>query len=113
MLTLVPVVIFLWILLTLTTRAQAMGRPFAWQEPIFELPWFGQYPGMMEGGGGYYHGRSYAYPAGGYPMQGAYPQGAVNGGYVINQQPGHSIVVQRDASGQPIVTQVPGVVTSV
>lgn len=40
------VVIFLWILITLTTRAQAMGRQYAWSEPIFELPWFGQYPGM-------------------------------------------------------------------
>lgn len=112
-----PVVIFLWILITLTTRAQAMGRPYAWREPIIELPWFGQYPGMQEGM--YHHGHSYAYPAG-YPMQGAYPQGAMNGGYqagmnggyVVSQQPGHSVVIQRDANGQPMVTQVPGMVTS-
>lgn len=114
------VVIFLWILITLTTRAQAMGRPYAWREPIIELPWFGQYPGMPEGGGMYHQGHSYAYPAG-YPMQGAYSQGpmnggyqgGMNGGYVVSQQPGHSIVIQRDVNGQPMVTQVPGVVTSV
>ena len=76
------VVIFLWILITLTSRAQAMGRPYAWSEPIFELGWFGQYPGMpesmygphipgspSEGGTPYMGG---GYPYGGSP--GMYPQ---------------------------------------
>ncbi|KAI0347558.1 hypothetical protein BDW22DRAFT_1322266 [Trametopsis cervina] len=121
-------VIFLWILITLTSRAQAMGRPYAWSEPIFELPWFGQYPGMPEGMYGHqspgvsqantpYMG-GYAYPAGS-PMM--YPQMMgqagqpymMNGGYVVPQQPGHSVIVQPNGRGQPpTITQVPGMVSS-
>ncbi|THG95810.1 hypothetical protein EW026_g5916 [Hermanssonia centrifuga] len=114
-------VIFLWIVITLTSRAQAMGRPYAWSEPIFELPWFGQYPGMPESGYGS-PGQHYAYPAGspqmGYPgfqpgMQQGYQPGMVNGGYVVSQQPGHSVVIQPGRGGQaPTITQVPGMVTS-
>ncbi|KAJ3542396.1 hypothetical protein NM688_g5976 [Phlebia brevispora] len=101
-------VIFLWIIITLTTRAQAMGRVYAWSEPIFELPWFGQYPGMPDG---YYGGgRNYAYPAGVPYMQGAYP-GMANGGYVVAQQPGHAVVIQPGANGQSMVTQVPSMVS--
>ncbi|KAI0092676.1 hypothetical protein BDY19DRAFT_925557 [Irpex rosettiformis] len=121
-------VIFLWILITLTSRAQVMGRPYAWSEPIFELPWFGQYPGMPEsmyggsqpvspymvaGGGGY------AYPAGGYPAMAQpmmMPTGQpymTNNGYVVPQQPGHSVVIQPNGRGQPpTITQVPGVVST-
>ena len=110
-----------------------MGRPYAWSEPIFELPWFGQYPGMPEsmyGAGGAnmpmtpYMGGGYAYPAGAYPgammpqpmmMQGgaaAQPY-MTNGGYVVPQQPGHSVVIQPNGRGQPpTITQVPGVVSS-
>ena len=84
-----------------------MGRPFAWSEPIFELPWFGQMPGwpggMYAGGQGY--GQGYAYPAGTPYAQPMYPQD----GRFIQQQPGHSIIIRP---GQP-VQQVPGVVTSV
>lgn len=120
------VVIFLWILITLTTRAQAMGRQYAWSEPIFELPWFGQYPGMpanMYGQGAGMPGMpwqgGYAYP--GYPSPGPYTPGPmpqmapqmVNGGYVVSQQPGHSVVIQPNSRGQhPTITQVPGMVTS-
>lgn len=113
-------VIFLWILISLTTRAQALGRPYAWSEPIIELPWFGQWPGWMEGesGGGY------AYPAGSYPgtpYQGQMPMGyggqpgqAMGGGYVVQQNPGHSVVIQPGANGQaPVITQVPGMVSNV
>lgn len=123
------VVIFLWILITLTSRAQAMGRPYAWSEPIFELPWFGQYPGSPEGmygGGSPGEGNSpymggYAYPA---SSPGMYPQmmpmgGQMqqpymsNGGYLVPQQPGHSVIVQPGARGQPpTITQVPGMVQS-
>lgn len=115
--------IFLWILITLTSRAKVFGRYRAWFEPILELPWFGQYPGGYEDQGS--QGRySYAYPAGS-PMQ--YPGGMmpgmqqpqypmqpqmVNGGYVVSQQPGHSVVIQPNAHGPPMVTQVPGMVTS-
>ena len=97
------VVIFEWILVTLATRAQAMGRNYVWREPIFELPWFGQYPGWP---GGAYAGNGYAYPAAAPYTNVQYP---VNGyGNVIQQQPGHSVII-RPGHG---VTQVPGVVTS-
>ncbi|GJE84023.1 hypothetical protein PsYK624_000970 [Phanerochaete sordida] len=108
--------IFLWILITLTSRAKAFGRYGAWFEPIWELPWFQQYPGADEGGAspGRYH---YAYPAGSpmqYPGQMHYPvqQQVVNGGYVVSQQPGHSVVIQPQHGRPPVVTQVPGVVQS-
>ncbi|KAI0751973.1 hypothetical protein BC629DRAFT_1556314 [Irpex lacteus] len=133
--------IFLWILITLTSRAQAMGRPYAWSEPIFELPWFGQYPGMPEsmygagghpgtpgsaGGSPYMGPGGYAYPAGAYPGSMGYGgqpmmmQGGAagqpymsNGGYVVPQQPGHSVVIQPNGRGQaPTITQVPGMVSS-
>lgn len=108
-----------------------MGRLYAWSEPIFELPWFGQYPGMPESmygshvpgslaGGTPYMGYA-GYPGsspGMYPQM-MMPQGGqqqpymANGGYVVPQQPGHSIIVQPGQRGQPpTITQVPGMVTS-
>ena len=121
----VTVAIFLWILITLTSRAKAFGRYGAWFEPIVELPWFGQYPGPDQGGAGgayYSPGRhNYAYPAGS-PMMppygaagvgGVQPQ-LVNGGYVVPQAPGHSVVIQPSAhGGPPMITQVPGHVQQV
>ena len=90
-----------------------LGRPYAWAEPIVELPWFGQYPGFPEGQypqNGMYQ-MPYAYPAGqpmGYPAPGGQP------GYVIQQNPGHSVVIQPGVNGQPpTITQVPGSVSSV
>ena len=55
--------------------------------------------------------KGYAYPAGvPYPGAGQMPYGPqVNGGYVVQQQPGHSLII-RPGQG---ITQVPGVVTSV
>lgn len=119
--------VFIWILIALTSRAKVFGRYRAWFEPVWELPWFGQYPGGMEqidGSPGRYN---YAYPAGspmgypgGMPMQQPFPQQPfsqqpqlVNGGYLVSQQPGHSVVIQPNAHGAPMVTQVPGMVTSV
>jgi len=110
--------IFLWILITLTARAKAFGRYGAWFEPIFELPWFGQYPGGEGSVGSPGSRYNYAYPAaspmGGYPGH-AYPTNPqmVNGGYVVSQQPGHSVVIQPQHGGPPVVTQVPGMVQSV
>ena len=108
------VTIFLIVLISRTTAAQALGRPYAWSEPIVELPWFGQYPGWPEDEVGPY-GPRYAYPAGA-PM-GAYPAGQpmqlAGGGYVVQQTPGHSLVIQPGSNGQaPTVAQVPGIVTS-
>lgn len=37
----------------------------------------------------------------------------MGGGYVVQQNPGHSVVIRPGVNGQaPTVTQVPGVVTS-
>lgn len=108
--------IFLWILISLTTRAKALGRPFAWGEPIIELPWFGQWPGYPEGGqfpqGMMYPQQQYGYPGMGMQPMGAYgPQMAP--GYVVQQTPGHSVVIQPGMNGQPpTVTQIPGTVSS-
>ncbi|KAI0638220.1 hypothetical protein C8Q77DRAFT_1215088 [Trametes polyzona] len=106
--------IFLWILIALTSRAKALGRPYAWGEPIVELPWFGQWPGYPEGGQfpqGMYPGQ-YGYPAMGMQPMGAYgPQ--IAPGYVVQQNPGHSVVIQPGMNGQPpTVTQIPGTVSS-
>lgn len=107
--------IFLWILISLTTRAKALGRPFAWGEPIIELPWFGQWPGYPEGGQfqqGMMYPQQYGYPGMGMQPMGAYgPQMAP--GYVVQQTPGHSVVIQPGMNGQPpTVTQIPGTVSS-
>lgn len=106
------VAISLWALISLTTRSQVFGRPYAWREPVIELPWFNQYPGWPEdaAGHGHYPGQ-YAYPAG-YAGGGTVPQ-MVGGGYVVQQNAGHSVVIRPGVNGQaPTVTQIPGMVTS-
>ncbi|THH33620.1 hypothetical protein EUX98_g604 [Antrodiella citrinella] len=106
--------IFLIIVISRTTAAQALGRRYAWSEPIVELPWFGQYPGWPEDEAGPY-GSRYAYPAGA-PMPGyasSQPMQVAGGGYVIQQNPGHSVVIQPGSNGQaPTITQIPGMVSS-
>ena len=116
-----PDFIFLFILVALTTRAKTLGRPYAWAEPIVELPWFGQWPGYPEGQypgagammypqGGMMMMPGYAYPAG-QPMYA--PGQPVQPGYVVQQNPGHSVVIQPGVNGQaPTITQVPGTVSS-
>ncbi|KZT24490.1 hypothetical protein NEOLEDRAFT_1067039 [Neolentinus lepideus HHB14362 ss-1] len=100
--------IFFIILLSLTTRAQALGRPFAWQENIVELPWFGQMPGYP--GGVYANGYQNGGGAYSYPMQQMLPPNA----FVIQQQPGHSVVIQPQPAGQPpMVNQIPSTQPSV
>lgn len=37
---------------------------------------------------------------------------APGGGYVVQQNPGHSIVIQPNPNGQPTITQVPGIVNA-
>lgn len=88
------------IILILASRAAAMGRPI-WNESMSELPWFGQY------------GSPYGYGGGQMPMY--YGGGGGPGGgqpYVIQQAPGHSVVIQPNPGGMPTVTQVPGLVNS-
>jgi len=87
-----------FILIWLVSRAQTLGRPHMWEEPIRELPWFGELPGYYNTGTVQ---PTYApYPA----MQ--YPTG---GQYMPMQTQGHSIIIQPGVNGQPpVVTQVPG-----
>ncbi|EIN10630.1 hypothetical protein PUNSTDRAFT_84829 [Punctularia strigosozonata HHB-11173 SS5] len=102
-----------WIIVVLTSRAKTLGQYYAWQEPIAELPWFGEYPGYegMAGGGPRGYPMYYPYPQA-QPAQGGFV--VSQGGHVVQQQPGHSLIVQPGQNGQaPTITQVPGQVQSV
>ncbi|KAH8118269.1 hypothetical protein DFH11DRAFT_659406 [Phellopilus nigrolimitatus] len=98
------------ILIILVNRLASMGgQNAAWNASMSDLPWFGQYgsPYGGYGGGGY---------PGGYP--GGNQQAMFTGGngqmpYVIQQAPGHSVVIQPNPGGVPTVAQIPGQVTSV
>ena len=109
--------IFLLIIANLAGIAvQSGGRPWAWREPMFELPWFGEWPGYSGGG----HGLPY--PAMQMPGAGVVvPAPAVAGGpistlpvmqdgsYVVQQQPGYSMVITPGVGGgPPNVQHVPG-----
>ncbi|KAF9646752.1 hypothetical protein BDM02DRAFT_3118138 [Thelephora ganbajun] len=122
--------IFFIIVVNLTTIAvQRGGRPYAWREPMIELPWYGEWPG-------YSGGPNSAYPtmhmAGGGIIPGAYYPGGViapqpiaagpiatapvlqDGGYVVQQQPGYSMIITPGANGHaPTIQQVPGRISSV
>jgi hypothetical protein len=101
---------------------QRGGRPYAWREPMIELPWFGEWPGYSGGPGSLYptvqmaEGGMVAYP-GGMVQQG----GPINtmpvmqdGGYVVQQQHGYSMVITPGVNGQaPTIQQVPGRISSV
>ena len=83
-------------LVALTTRVQSLGRHHVWAQSISELPWFGEWHESYDGQQPY-----------GYPQ---YPQG----GYVVHQQPGHSVLIQQGQGSQiPNIQQVPGVVSTV
>jgi len=94
--------------LSLASRSMAMGRPNIWREDIRELPWFGQAPG--------YPGFGYVAYSSPYGARGAtgpytqqYPATATNyAGNIVQQQPGHSIVINPGRGGMPAtVSQVP------
>jgi hypothetical protein len=92
--------IFFLILVTLTTRAVALGRVYAWREHTSQLGWFGQWP---------------AYPGQtaprGYPY-GAYPTAHMPGANYVQQAPGHSVVIQPGVGGAPaMISQIPGIVS--
>lgn len=78
------------ILLSLIIRVLSFGRRKVWEESISDVPWFNQWN----------------YHQGGYQM---YPYQHIPGQpapYVVQQIPGHSIIVgQQD--GRPTVQQVP------
>ena len=111
-----------------STAVQRGGRPYAWREPMLELPWYGEWPGysggpnsayptmhMGEGGiipGAYYPGSVVA------PQQMGGPVSTLpvlqDGGYVVQQQPGHSMIITPGMNGRaPTVQQVPGRISSV
>jgi len=122
--------IFFVIVINLTSIAvQRGGRPYAWREPMIELPWYGEWPGYSGGLGS-------AYPtmhmAEGGMMHGGYVPGAVvapqpvaagpittmpvmgEGGYVVQQQPGYSMIITPGTGGRaPTIQQVPGRISSV
>lgn len=122
------VAIFFVIVANLTTIAvQRGGRPYAWREPMIELPWYGEWPGYSGGPGS-------AYPtvhmAEGGMVHTAYPGAVVpqpiptggpvttmpvmqDGGYVVQQQPGYSMIITPGVGGQaPTIQQVPGRISS-
>jgi len=103
--------IFLCVLVTLTSRAASLGRPNIWNEPIQEVGWFNEYPGypgyghyMGAGQGGQYPGGQMA------QFYGTYRPGmTAQGQYYVPQQPGTSLVIQPGMNGAPpTVTHVPG-----
>ena len=80
----------------LVNQLQAMGRYTAWHEDVAALPGFGQVNGMP----GYGYGAGQAGMM--YGANGQMP-------YVIQQAPGHSVVIQPNPGGMPQVAQVPSV----
>jgi len=97
---------FLVFVITLANRSQVLGWPDIWDEDIIDLPWFGEYPGYP-GGPLYTLGPQIENQAP--PVQGA--QMVVNGS-IVQQQPGHSIVIWPGVNGgPPRVEQRPGIVT--
>jgi hypothetical protein len=104
----ITVTLYFVFLITLATRSVAMGRYDIWRDDIRELPWFGQAPGYP--GAGYpTHTSQYSSQYGnrGYPgSYGQYP--TTYAGNVVQQQPGHSLVIQPGINGgAPTVQQVP------
>lgn len=75
------------ILLTLVMRVLSFGRQRAWEESISDIPWFNQMN----------------YQQGSYAM---YPYGYMGGQQVVQQVPGHTVVVGSQ-DGRTTVQQVP------
>jgi hypothetical protein len=67
-----------------------MGNHYAWSDPITDLAWFGEMPGYIQPSYGYGAPQQMYYPP---------PPGAVQ------QQPGHSVVIQPGHHGQPTTVQ--------
>ena len=88
---------------------------------MLELPWFGEWPGYSGGYGSQYPTVQMAEGGMVYPGPMVQPGGPVNtmpvmqdGGYVVQQQPGYSMVITPGVNGQaPTIQQVPGRISSV
>lgn len=90
-------ILALLILFRLVTRAQKFGRHDIWNEPIRELPWFGEAPGFYNT----HQGVMTPQYSGGYPPY-AQPMSPPV------MQAGQTIVVQPGVNGQPAtVTRIP------
>ncbi|KAG6335641.1 hypothetical protein ID866_3457 [Astraeus odoratus] len=88
---------FVVVVVSLTSRAVAFGRRFAWSEHISQLGWFGEFPGYPTEA---IYPRPHFAPYPYYPYQ-------AGGGYV-QQMPGHSVVIQPGVNGAPpTITQMP------
>jgi len=96
-------VIAFFILLQLVSQAERFGRYDIWQEPIRELPWFGEMPGYYNTNTqGMHYPQSPGMGPGMGPGHPYYPGG------MPMTQPGHSIVIQPGMNGAPpTITQVP------
>lgn len=100
--------IFFVLTISLTTRAQAIGRYNAWAQSMSNLQWWSEGandytygPDSSSYGGGYSSANR------GYPLTQQYPPNA----QIIQQQPGHSLLIRPGQNGQPaVVQQVPGTV---
>ncbi|KAI0052507.1 hypothetical protein FA95DRAFT_1601866 [Auriscalpium vulgare] len=87
-----------FITIHLANRGVVFGRPEIWREDINELPWFEQAPGFP---GAYEPYDRYTRHPHGMPASESY------GSNVVQQMPGHNIVIQPGSRGQPRVQQVP------
>jgi hypothetical protein len=76
------------LVVALTSRSVAMGNRYAWSDPIIDLPWFGEMPGYYQAPYGYGGQQMYLPPPG-----------------AIQQQPGHSVVIQPGHHGNPTTVQ--------
>jgi hypothetical protein len=108
------VLFFLIFLVALANRAQVLGWPDIWQDDIFDLPWFGEYPGYP-GGIPFYSQyttpQAQALEAAPLASGPATTQVLGNGG-VYQQQLGHSIIIWPGVNGEaPRIEQRPGIVT--
>ncbi|KAH9966000.1 hypothetical protein BC827DRAFT_784896 [Russula dissimulans] len=102
------VTLYFIFVIALASRSMAMGRSYIWGENVHELPWFGQAPGYP--GTGYtsypsqYGPRTYNSPYTQYPT-------TTYAGNVVQQQPGHSLVIQPGRNGAPTtVRHVPSAI---
>lgn len=85
------------VLLILILRVLSFGRRRIWEESISDLPWFNQW--------NYRHGEGYpAYP---YSYMTGQPIQTGPNQYVVQQAPGHSVVIGSQ-DGRPTFAQVPG-----
>jgi len=104
------------IVIILTTKSNQLGRPYAWREPMLELGWFGEWPGYSGGQYSSYPTYNQGMMQPGMMMQPSMmpQQFGPGGGYVVQQTPGHSVIIQPGTHGEaPTITQVPGLVSTV